>query len=77
MFPTQTLGPQATARDTSYGMSGSTTGGHSIGRGGARGGPHASGGHRVCYVVLDKAEVEAFDAVIIGMVPGHHYLATI
>lgn len=52
-----------------------------VGRGTVRGaacrGPQASGSHRVCFVVPDRAKVKASDAVITSMVSVYHRSALV
>lgn len=50
-------------------MSVGTRGGRGTVRGGTHTGSQASGGHRVCYIVPDRAKAESSDVVITGMVP--------
>lgn len=49
-------------------MRGGTRGGRGLVRGGAYGGLQHSKGHKVCYVVPDRAEAVTFDVAIIGIV---------
>lgn len=64
-------------RDIPQATRGGTREGCGIIRGSARGCPQASGGRRVCYVILDRAEAEAFDEVITGIIPVCHCSSSI
>lgn len=58
-------------------MRGCTKEGCGIVRGGNREGPHASGRHKVCYTIPNKAKVEVSDVIITSMVLVCHRSASI
>lgn len=51
-------------------------GGRGTRRGGAHGGPQDSYIHRVFYSISDRAEAEASNVVVTGMVPVYHGTAS-
>lgn len=63
--------------DTLQTIRGCVKGDHDIVRHGTHGGPQASGRCRICYVVPDRVEAKASNAVMAGMVLMCHHSASI